>query len=66
MMETSEQMIELLVASVSTDTSEYNRQVFRDALFKLVRLAQAEKLASVQQDFHAVERAVSQNYKRYP
>ncbi|MGV3653411.1 MAG: hypothetical protein ACO1N5_04275 [Noviherbaspirillum sp.] len=65
-METSEQMIELLVASVSNDTSDYNRRIFRDALFKLVRLAQAEKLASVQQDFHTVERAVSLNYKRFP
>jgi len=65
-MESSEQMIELLVASVSSDTSDYNRQVFREALVKLVRLAQAEKLAAVEQDFHTVERAIGANYKRFP
>jgi hypothetical protein len=62
-METTGDMIEMLVASVSSDTSEYNRRVFRQALEKLVNLAQAEKMASLQLDFHVVEQAVSPHYR---
>ncbi|MGI4846858.1 MAG: hypothetical protein ACRYGK_01780 [Janthinobacterium lividum] len=62
-MESSEEMIELLVASVSRDTTDHNRKVFRDALWKLVRLAQSEKMTELQIDFQVVEQAASQNYR---
>lgn len=62
-MESSDEMIELLVASVSKDTTDHNRKVFREALNKLVRLAQAEKVTELQIDFQVVEMAASQHYK---
>lgn len=62
-METSAEMIEFLVGAVGGNSSEYDRQIFERALRELVRIAQAEKIAAIEQDFITAERAASQNYR---
>jgi hypothetical protein len=62
-METSAEMIEFLVGAVGANSSEYDRQIFERALRELVRIAQAEKIAAIEQDFITAERAASQNYR---
>jgi hypothetical protein len=51
----SDDVIEAMVdAMCGTQVSEHDRNVYREALRGLVRLAQAEQLLSMQLDFNAL------------
>lgn len=58
-MDRIDEMIESFVASLGPEASIRERHVFREALRALVRLAQAEQIASLQRDFNSVEKALS-------
>ncbi|MEC4717895.1 hypothetical protein RY831_01915 [Noviherbaspirillum sp. CPCC 100848] len=53
-MNQSDEMIELLVSSLASSTSEHDAYLFRDALKRLVRTAQQEQLIDMQRDFDTV------------
>lgn len=60
----SEEVIETMVAAMGPEATERDRHLYREALLALVRLARAEQLVSLQQDFRTVEIATSVNYRR--
>jgi hypothetical protein len=60
----SDEMIEMLVSSVREDTSDHDKAVLRRVLNELVRVAQAESVQSIEEDFRAAELALSNNYRR--
>lgn len=60
----SDEMIDMLVSSVRDDTSERDKAVLRRVLCELVRVAQAESVQSIEEDFRAAELAASNNYRR--
>lgn len=65
-MDMSEYAIEALVAALPKNAGEHDKNAYREALRKLVRLAQAEQMISIEKDFHTACLAASHNYKRTP
>jgi len=53
-MQTSEQIIETMIASLSDETTEQDRRAFKIVLRQLVRIAQAEQLQAIENDFDTV------------
>lgn len=57
-------MIEAMVAAVGNDANERDKHIFREALRRLVSVAQTEQVLSIQRDFYTASLATSRNYKR--
>jgi hypothetical protein len=62
---TSHDVIEALVDSVPPGTPEEEKMVFRLALYKLVTLAQLEKVAAISEDLKLVSQITSSYSRRF-
>ncbi len=58
-MRPSDQMIESLIASLSDEASEKDRHLFKLALRQLVKIAKAEQVQAIEDDFDAVYKVLS-------
>lgn len=52
-------MIESLIASLSDEASEKDRHLFKLALRQLVKIAKAEQVQAIEEDFDAVYKVLS-------
>lgn len=55
---TSEEIIDLFISSLPADASDNDAQILREALQRLVKVAQFEQAQAIQKDFEAIERIV--------
>ena len=63
MQKRSDELVDLLVASVRDGTSEHDKSVLRKVLNELVRVSKAEAVRAIEEDLQAAERAASSNYR---
>jgi hypothetical protein len=63
-METSEDIVEMLVATVCSKATEREKHLFREALYALIGLARTEQIVHARNDFQTALRAASANYNR--
>lgn len=63
MQKRSDELVDLLVASVRDGTSEHDKGVLRKVLNELVRVSKAEAVRAIEDDLDVAQRAASGNYR---
>jgi len=63
-METSEDIVETLVAAVCSKATEREKHLFREALHALIGLARTEQMLQMQKDFERALIAAGPSYDR--
>lgn len=60
---TSQEMIDLLISALPADATDNDAYILREALKRLVRVAQYEQLQALQEDFDTVDHALCPSYR---